>query len=470
MGRRRLNNTWVGNLTPHVEYKIQVRARNRIGPGPWSSLTLIPRKKPVELTIDSVTPGDGTLTISWTDGGDDEITGYDVRYTYITFADPHPDSTDWEYIRNITGTSPLEYTITGLVNGRRYEVQVRGRNRYGVLPSDFSIWSDRVTAKPATTPDTPAIGSVASGDRMLTVAWSAPAEDGGRDITSYDLRYIRSDAADKSDASWTVKASVWSSGALRHALSGLTNGVEYEVQLRAENSVGEGPWSPAGIGTPLTTPGAPSIESVTPGDETFTVAWSAPASDGGRDITGYDLRYIRSDAPSKADVNWTVKDSIWTSGALRYILGGLTNGVDYDVQVRAVNAVGRGAWSGTGAGKPLTTPSAPIHRLGDSRRRDAHGGLVRPGRHRRQRGHRLRPALHPVRCDGQVRRKLDRQRQRLDLRRTAVHSGRPDQRRPVRPADSCGQRGRGRPVVRRHLRRAPNHTRSPHHRLGDSRR
>ncbi len=362
-GPSTLNNRWVGNLTPHVQYEIQVRARNRIGAGPWSSLTLIPRRKPIDLTIASVTPGDGTLTVSWTDGGDDEITGYELRYIDAFPLSVAPDSTEFDYARDITGTSPLTYTIEGLQNGNYYIIQLRGRNKYGVLPSDWGRWEPGSCCwlydAPRTTPDAPGIDSVTSGDRMLTVAWSAPAEDGGRDITSYDLRYIRSDAPDKSDANWTVRDSVWSSGALRYPLSGLTNGVEYEVQVRAENSVGEGPWSPARTDTPLTTPGAPSIESVTPGDETLTVVWSAPASDGGRDITGYDLRYIRSDAPDKADANWTEQYSIWTSGALRYPLPGLINGVDYDVQLRAVNALGGGSWSGTGAGTPLTTPGAP---------------------------------------------------------------------------------------------------------------
>ena len=362
------NVTWVGNLTPHVEYEIRVRARNRIGAGPWSSLTLIPRARPVDLTVDSVTPGDGSLTLSWTDGGDDEITGYELRYIdYIPFS-VAPDSTEWNYIRNITGTSPLTHTIGRLENGVAYIIQLRGKNRYGdtdgELPSDWGRWKPGACCwlyeTPRTTPDAPAIGSVTSGDRKLTVAWSAPAEDGGRDITSYDLRSIRSDAADKDDDdNWTVKDRVWSSGALQYDLSGLTNGVEYEVQVRAVNAAGDGPWSPTRTGTPLTRPGAPSIDSVTPGDETLAVAWSAPASNGGRDITSYDLRYIRSDAPSKADANWTVRDGIWTSGALRHILSGLTNGVDYDVQLRAENAVGNGSWSGAGAGKPLTTPSAP---------------------------------------------------------------------------------------------------------------
>ena len=360
------HSTWVGGgvLTPHVEYKIMVRARNAAGGGPWSSLTVIPRKRPVDLTIDSVTPGDGSLTVSWTDGDDDEITAYELRYTASFFPS---DSSDFEYIRNITGTSPLEHTIGGLDNGVRYAIQVRGRNRYGELPTtDWGRWrplfrlgTGAKNGKPRTTPDAPAIGSVTPGDRMLTVAWSAPAEDGGAHITHYKIRHIRSDATDKSDGNWTLDLSVGTSGVLRDAIDGLTNGVEYEVQVRAVNAAGDGPWSPTRTGTPLTRPGAPSIDSVTPGDETLAVAWSAPDSNGGRDITSYDLRYIRSDAPSKADANWTVRDGIWTSGALRHILSGLTNGVDYDVQLRAENAVGNGAWSGAGAGKPLTTPSAP---------------------------------------------------------------------------------------------------------------
>ena len=159
-------------------------------------------------------------------------------------------------------------------------------------------------------------------------------------ITSYDLRYIRSDAPSKADSNWTERDGIWTSGALRHILSGLTNGVDYDVQVRAVNAVGNGSWSGAGAGKPLTTPGPPTIDSVTPGDETLAVSWSAPADTGGSQVTGYDLRYIRSDAPSKADANWAVRDSVWSSGALSYELDGLTNGVGYDLQVRAVNEAG----------------------------------------------------------------------------------------------------------------------------------
>ena len=251
----------------------------------------------------------------------------------------------------VTGTT---YTITGLTNGVRYRFRVLATNDVG----DGS-WSAVVPRTPRTIPSAPAIDSVTPGGRMLTVAWTASADDGGASVTGYDMRYIRSDASNKADANWTVWDGVWSSGALRYNLIGLTNGVGYDVQARAVNSVGEGPWSGTHTGTPRAAPDAPTLDSVTPGDRMFTVAWSAPSDDGGAGVTGYDLRHSRSDAPNKADANWTVNDSVWSSGALRYNLIGLTNGVGYDVQVRAVNSVGPGAWSGSGSGKPQTTPGAP---------------------------------------------------------------------------------------------------------------
>ena len=99
-------------------------------------------------------------------------------------------------------------------------------------------------------------------------------------------------------------------------------------------------------------PGAPSIQSVMSGAGSLTVTWNAPSSEGGSAITAYDLRYVRSDAPSKADAEWTVVEDVWTtgSGALSYELTGLTDGTPYDVQVGAVNDAGEGPWSATATG------------------------------------------------------------------------------------------------------------------------
>ena len=101
------------------------------------------------------------------------------------------------------------------------------------------------------------------------------------------------------------------------------------------------------------TPGAPTIDSVTPADGALEVAWTAPTNAGGSSIVAYDLRYIETSADETVDSNWKVEDNAWTSGTLEYKLEGLDGGFSYDVQVRAVNGGGDGDWSSTYTGVPL---------------------------------------------------------------------------------------------------------------------
>ena len=114
-------------------------------------------------------------------------------------------------------------------------------------------------------------------------------------------------------------------------------------------------------------PGASVISSVTVGDGSLVVVWTAPASDGGSAVTAYDLRYIASSASDKDDADWTVIDDVWSSGSLQYKLTGLIGAVSYDVQVRAVNTADDGAWSATVAGTPrVGTPVISAVTAGDA--------------------------------------------------------------------------------------------------------
>ena len=97
--------------------------------------------------------------------------------------------------------------------------------------------------------------------------------------------------------------------------------------------------------------GAPTITSVTATTNSLTVSWSAPPDNGGSAITAYDVRHIPTGAADKADSNWTVEDA-WSTGggSLGHDIKDLLDGVEYDVQVRAVNANGEGPWSATSTG------------------------------------------------------------------------------------------------------------------------
>ena len=137
--------------------------------------------------------------------------------------------------------------------------------------------------------------------------------------------------------------------------------MKYEFQLRAHNDSGHGPWSQAEADEPTTVaPAAPSITSITRGDRTLAIVWTAPADTGGGVITAYDVRYIETSADETVESDWTMRDNAWRSGDLGYVIRNLTNTTEYDVQVRAVNRAGDGHWSETEMGTPLPD-DIPIH-------------------------------------------------------------------------------------------------------------
>ncbi len=114
----------------------------------------------------------------------------------------------------------------------------------------LNSWSVRIYGHRAR-PNSPTGASVVGGQKSLAVSWSEPTVVGASEIISYDLRYIRTDAADKADGHWTVQTGVWSSVGLEYTLMGLLDMTEYDVQLRAVNSRGFGPWSETAVGTTL---------------------------------------------------------------------------------------------------------------------------------------------------------------------------------------------------------------------------
>ena len=103
------------------------------------------------------------------------------------------------------------------------------------------------------------------------------------------------------------------------------------------------------------TPDAPTVDSVAGGQDSITVAWTAPVQTAGSAVTAYDLRYIQADADGTVDSGWTVVSDAGTAdagGNLEHTIIGLTQGTRYDIQVRAINAWGAGDWSVVVSGAP----------------------------------------------------------------------------------------------------------------------
>ncbi len=90
-----------------------------------------------------------------------------------------------------------------------------------------------------TVPGAPSIGAVTAGNASASVAFTAPASDGGASITVYTASCVSGNLR----ASGTGTASPVS-------VTGLTNGLTYSCSLTASNSVGAGPSSAAVNVTP----------------------------------------------------------------------------------------------------------------------------------------------------------------------------------------------------------------------------
>ena len=104
--------------------------------------------------------------------------------------------------------------------------------------------------------------------------------------------------------------------------------------------------------------------TVTPGDRSLAVGWSAPQDVGTSTVTAYDLRYVPTTTEQLyTDSNWTVIEDIWVSGGgdLAYTITQISPVHEYYVQVRAVNGSGDGPWLPhsrileSGKGNPTTS-------------------------------------------------------------------------------------------------------------------
>ena len=240
---------------------------------------------------------------------------------------------------------------------------LRVTDRVAGETGQFRSWSMTVYGH-SMVPNQPTIGSISAGDRSITMSWTAPDDHGTSDITKYDLRYIRSDASDKSDARWTTHMDITT---VTYEITSLEAGVYYDIEVRAHNDGGSGIWSNTGKGN--TSPVAPATSAAptaTARAGELLVFWTPPTT-GQVGISRYDVRYIRTDEDETDDNNWTERTAWSGSGELSDIIPNLVNGVSYDLQVRATNSVGTSSWSSTRTGTPMVSnqdPAFPISETG----------------------------------------------------------------------------------------------------------
>lgn len=311
------------------EYKAGQVLRSRI---PTTALT-----SPNNVVI---VGGNKSLVVTWMPPDKDEnglyggsaLTGYLVAYS--------TDRTNWTNIPSTSASTAgsqtgyvnantRTYTINNLKNNTLYYVKI-----YSVTTSATSTFPAISYGNTFLIPSKPLNFSV-SGDTAATVVtnptnltsidktniiaiWSPPSNDGGAQITSYEVQYS------PNKITWTTMiATVGSSDLVydsvkrvytyrftgpnddgMNTLSIVTKSTYY-VRVRANNVVTSdgytAPYSETLSVNTLNTPSSVTGVTLSSGNlaGTILLAWNAPVSDGGNEIQAYTVSYYKTTDPLK---------------------------------------------------------------------------------------------------------------------------------------------------------------------------
>ncbi len=336
----------VVGLTKGSTYTFEVVARNAVGGSvPATIDATVPTPPSAPVTVSAV-PDDGSIAVTWSEPVSD---GGAPISTYVATATANGVLTTCSVVAPATTC-----TITGLANGVEHLVYVRAVNVAGLSPTDGdSIQQATPAALPVVTTVTPADEATAvDPSSNVVVTFSRPLDP--TSVTTGSVRLL--DAADNAVTSTvTVSANGLSVTLNPAAPLGLLADYTVDVSNTVQDLLGRPVTTFSSNFTTWTVPEAPTNTTATPGNESVSVSWTPPASDGGTALTGYQVRAINGSGEVIPGLGGTAGPS-----ATSLTITGLTNAVDYRFVVVAVNAAGESAASDpTGTVTPVAVPDAP---------------------------------------------------------------------------------------------------------------
>lgn len=399
----------VTDLLPGTAYEYRAAALNSHGAGPWSvigtatTLPAAPLPPPApqlaacsssSLSVTWVEPyGQGSPVSSYTlnmarlgpvggsGSGANGVVHAMANGTADGSGQQHPDSHDdaasscssshsadkvrWETVY----TGPLTSAeVRQLKPACRYMLRVRAHNSIG-----GSNWGEALTAttSPAAPCQPASLTSTAVSSCAILLRWSAPLEDNGAAVTSYQLEMATA-AVGSSSSSWN-KVYQGSSVEYQHC-SGLLPGRSYSWRVRAFNSCGAGAWTEPVKGCTFPAePGVPAKPSFSQRTATSVkVKWGLPQEENGSAVTSYvlEIRQLAAGAdvqqqqqqqgqaadPAQQQQQWL---QAYRGPELSQKVTGLQPGSSYEFRVAAANAVGLGCWSDSSSVEVLKRPPPP---------------------------------------------------------------------------------------------------------------
>ncbi len=306
----------------------RVAARNSVTLGVWSDGVMTTTLSGVpgipNLTVRAEDAN--TIALTWTVPADngDPITGYHLEWS--------PDGTDgsWTRLSN-PAAADTSHDDSGLDPGTQRYYRIRAVNDTG--EGSWSTLRNAVT--PPAVPSAPTLRAEANGENAISLSWDPPGDDGGADITQYEIQVSTDGGANYS------RLTSPSASARSYNHTGLQPGDERHYQLRARNRAGWGELSQAAFATTLTgVPTAPSLTARANGASEIKLTWTKP-DDRGSDIAWYQLQ------ESDDGNDWDILSSNIPDSDTEYVHDGLSGGTTKYYRIRAINGNGQGQWSAT---------------------------------------------------------------------------------------------------------------------------
>ena len=354
--------TTPSNAASNNEYIVIVSATSGTGA---RALTATQTLTVTVTDVDGEAPGKPTptvasatvnsLKITWTapTNTGPAISAYDVRYILSSASDEDKaDDSKWTAKEDAWTSGDLEYTISSLAQNTGYDVQVRAENAEGT-----GDWSDTVvgmtSANQAPVFTSASAISVNENSTAAIVTVTATDADADDNITGYAIssgadqakfEIVSSTGAlsfktapdheNPTDVASTTPANDAANNEYIVEVSA-TSGTSARVLTATQtltvtvNDVNEPPSSP------------PANVQVDPSDGEIEVTWDAATDEAGKPpISGYQVERRTGE-----DGSWGNQQTASGGTTKSFTYTGLTNGQEYQVRVRTVNAEGHSAWS-----------------------------------------------------------------------------------------------------------------------------
>ncbi|XP_049301025.1 twitchin isoform X6 [Anopheles funestus] len=327
----------VENLEEGKEYQFRLIAVNEIGMSDPSrpSISVTLAEQPNKPMMDLSNVRDITVR-----AGED----FNIHVPYTAFPKPVStwfvneellDDRDKRFHTQLTDEAASIVVVKSVrADTKQYRLMLKNPSGYDIATCNVKVL-DR-PSKPEN------IGVESYGGEHLVLCWNAPQDDGGSPVTNYVV-----EKKDKNSNAWTKVSSYCTTNYLK--IRNLRLNQLYDFRVYAENKYGLS--EPAQADSivakhpfdPPSQPGTPSRVETT--EDTITITWTKPASNGGSPVTHYIVeKKLATEGHWSKVQQGTLKD-------LMCKITGLSENHEYVFRVAAVNAAGT---------SPYSNPSDPI--------------------------------------------------------------------------------------------------------------